>query len=35
VYDNATGLAVLLELAKKFADDPAKYPLLLVAFHME
>ncbi len=33
--DNATGVAVLLELARKFADEPAKYPLRLVAFDME
>lgn len=33
--DNATGVAVLLELASKFASEPAKYPLRLVAFDME
>ncbi|MBD2297483.1 M28 family peptidase [Nostoc sp. FACHB-190] len=33
--DNATGVAVLLELARKFAAEPAKYPLRLVAFDME
>lgn len=33
--DNATGVAVLLELASKFAAEPAKYPLRLVAFDME
>lgn len=33
--DNATGVAVLLELASKFAAQPAKYPLRLVAFDME
>ncbi|NDJ24462.1 M28 family peptidase [Nostoc sp. B(2019)] len=33
--DNATGVAVLLELADKFAAEPAKYPLRLVAFDME
>jgi len=33
--DNATGVAVLLELARNFADEPAKYPLRLVAFDME
>ncbi|MBD2494739.1 M28 family peptidase [Nostoc sp. FACHB-280] len=33
--DNATGVAVLLELARKFAAQPAKYPLRLVAFDME
>lgn len=33
--DNATGVAVLLELAGKFAAEPAKYPLQLVAFDME
>ncbi|MDZ8053166.1 MAG: M28 family peptidase [Aulosira sp. ZfuVER01] len=33
--DNATGVAVLLELARKFADEPARYPLRLVAFDME
>ncbi|BCL36725.1 M28 family peptidase [Nostoc sp. MS1] len=33
--DNATGVVVLLELAKMFAATPAKYPLRLVAFDME
>jgi Zn-dependent M28 family amino/carboxypeptidase len=33
--DNATGVAVLLELAKMFANKPIKYPLRLVAFDME
>ncbi|MDF5711454.1 MAG: M28 family peptidase [Nostoc sp. S4] len=33
--DNATGVAVLLELARKFAAEPARYPLKLVAFDME
>jgi Zn-dependent M28 family amino/carboxypeptidase len=33
--DNATGVAVLLELARIFAAQPAKYPLRLVAFDME
>ncbi|QLE58673.1 M28 family peptidase [Nostoc sp. TCL26-01] len=33
--DNATGVAVLLELARKFAAEPARYPLRLVAFDME
>ena len=33
--DNATGVAVLLELARKFAAEPVKYPLRLVAFDME
>ena len=33
--DNATGVAVLLELAKSFATEPAKYPIRLVAFDME
>jgi Zn-dependent M28 family amino/carboxypeptidase len=33
--DNATGVAVLLELARKFAAEPARYPLQLVAFDME
>ncbi len=33
--DNATGVAVLLELARKFATEPARYPLRLVAFDME
>lgn len=33
--DNATGVAVLLELARKFADEPVRYPLRLVAFDME
>ncbi len=33
--DNATGVAVLLEIARIFATEPAKYPLRLVAFDME
>jgi len=33
--DNATGVAVLLELARKFAAEPVRYPLRLVAFDME
>jgi Zn-dependent M28 family amino/carboxypeptidase len=33
--DNGTGLAVLLELAKYFAQHPLKYPLRLVAFDLE
>lgn len=33
--DNATGVAVLLELARMFATQPIKYPLRLVAFDME
>lgn len=33
--DNATGVAVLLELAKAFAVEPPKYPVRLVAFDME
>ena len=33
--DNATGVAVLLELAKAFAAQPLKYPVRLVAFDME
>lgn len=33
--DNGTGVAALLELAKAFATEPAKYPIQLVAFDME
>jgi Zn-dependent M28 family amino/carboxypeptidase len=33
--DNATGVAVLLELARKFAAQPPRYPLRLIAFDME
>jgi Zn-dependent M28 family amino/carboxypeptidase len=33
--DNATGVAVLLELAKAFAAAPARHPVQLVAFDME
>ena len=33
--DNATGVAVLLELARAFATQPVKYPVRLVAFDME
>ena len=33
--DNATGVAVLLELARAFAPVPARYPIRLVAFDME
>lgn len=33
--DNATGIAVLLELARFFSDERANYPLRFVAFDME
>ncbi|MEG4840534.1 M28 family peptidase [Microcoleus sp. B9-D4] len=33
--DNATGVAVLLELARDIASAPLKYPVQLVAFDME
>lgn len=33
--DNATGIAVLLELARAFAQQPGKSPLRLVAFDLE
>lgn len=33
--DNATGVVVLLEFARSFAETPARYPLRLVAFDME
>ena len=33
--DNATGVAVLLELAANFATTPLKYPVQIVAFDME
>ncbi|MEO1764252.1 MAG: M20/M25/M40 family metallo-hydrolase [Cyanobacteria bacterium J06629_18] len=33
--DNASGVAVLLELARIFATQPARYPIRLVAFDME
>jgi Zn-dependent M28 family amino/carboxypeptidase len=33
--DNATGVAVLLELARTFAAEPVRYPLRLVAFDLE
>jgi Zn-dependent M28 family amino/carboxypeptidase len=33
--DNATGVAVLLELAAEFVARPLKYPVQLVAFDME
>ncbi|NJK76448.1 MAG: M20/M25/M40 family metallo-hydrolase [Microcoleus sp. SU_5_6] len=33
--DNATGVAVLLELARELASQPLKYPVQLVAFDME
>ena len=33
--DNATGVAVLLELARAFAAQPGKYPVRLAAFDME
>jgi Zn-dependent M28 family amino/carboxypeptidase len=33
--DNATGVAVLLELAAYFAVNPLRYPIQLVAFDME
>ena len=33
--DNATGVAVLLELARAFAAEPVSYPVRLVAFDLE
>ncbi|WP_199464330.1 M28 family peptidase [Acaryochloris thomasi] len=33
--DNATGIAVLLELARYFSQTAAKYPIRLVAFDLE
>jgi Zn-dependent M28 family amino/carboxypeptidase len=33
--DNATGVAVLLELARCFASTPARHPVRLVAFDLE
>ena len=33
--DNATGVAVLLELAANFAQNPLKYPVSIVAFNLE
>jgi Zn-dependent M28 family amino/carboxypeptidase len=33
--DNASGVAVLLELARYFSEYPLKYPLWLVAFDLE
>ena len=33
--DNATGVAVLLELAEAFTNSPVKYPVRLVAFDLE
>ncbi len=33
--DNATGVAVLLEMARVFASNPLKYPVKLVAFDLE
>ncbi|MEA5449781.1 M28 family peptidase [Leptolyngbya sp. CCNP1308] len=33
--DNATGISVLLELARAFAEQPGKSPLRLVAFDLE
>ena len=33
--DNATGVAVLLELARMFATKPANHPIQLVAFDLE
>lgn len=33
--DNATGVAVLLELARLFTAEPARYPIRLVAFDLE
>lgn len=33
--DNATGVAVLLELARAFAAEPIRYPVRLVAFDLE
>ncbi len=33
--DNATGVAVLLEMARLFTAEPARYPVRLVAFDLE
>ena len=33
--DNATGIAVLLELARTFATEPTRYPIRFVAFDLE
>ncbi|HEY9669783.1 MAG TPA: M20/M25/M40 family metallo-hydrolase, partial [Coleofasciculaceae cyanobacterium] len=33
--DNATGVAVLLELAKAFAAEPPRHPVRFLAFDME
>lgn len=33
--DNASGVAVLLELARFFAENPARYPMQLIAFDVE
>lgn len=33
--DNASGVAALLELARAFSHQPAKYPIRLVAFDLE
>jgi Zn-dependent M28 family amino/carboxypeptidase len=33
--DNATGVAVLLEMARLFTSEPARYPIRLVAFDLE
>jgi aminopeptidase YwaD len=33
--DNATGVAALLEMAKAFSENPARYPIRLVAFDLE
>lgn len=33
--DNATGVAALLELARRFAAEPLNYPVRIVAFDME
>jgi aminopeptidase YwaD len=33
--DNATGVAVLLEMAKAFYEQPARYPVRLIAFDLE
>ena len=33
--DNATGVAVLLEMAQVFANNPLQYPVRLVAFDLE
>lgn len=33
--DNATGVAVLLEMAKAFSEQSARYPIRLIAFDLE